>query len=129
MARVLVCGATGTTGSAVLGELNAADLAVRAVTRSQESADRLRRSGAAAVVADLGEPATLPAALADVDAVYLAYPASPDLPEHEGNLARAAADAGAGHLVKLSVIDPAPDSPSPSSDCTSKPSRQSPRRG
>jgi uncharacterized protein YbjT (DUF2867 family) len=110
MARVLVCGATGTTGSAVLSQLRAAGVGVRAMTRSQESADRLRGSGLEAVVADLGESATLPAALDGVDAVYLAYPASPDLPEHEGSLARAAVDAGVGHLVKLSVIDAAPDS-------------------
>jgi uncharacterized protein YbjT (DUF2867 family) len=108
MGTVLVCGATGTTGLQVLGLLQSAGADVRALTRSPESASRLRETGADAVVGDLGEPSTLPAALDGVRAVYLTHPAFPDLPEHEGNLARAA---GVAHLVKLSVIGVSPDSP------------------
>ncbi len=108
---VLVSGATGTTGSEVVRQLRAAGVAVRAMTRSAESAGRLRDQDLEAVVADLSEPASLPPALDGVDAVYVASPASPQLPQHEGNLARAAARAGVGHLLKLSVIGCSPESP------------------
>ncbi len=108
---VLVCGATGTTGGAVLRQLRGDQAPARALTRSEESAQRLRAEGVEAVVADLGDPGSLPAALEGVDVVYVANPASAQLAEHEGNLARAAASAGVGLLVKLSVIGAAPDAP------------------
>lgn len=108
---VLISGATGTTGGEVLRQLRAADVPVRAMTRSEESAERFRDEGIDAAVADLADPATLGAALEGVDAVYVANPASPDLPAHEGALAQAAAAAGVGHLVKLSVIGASPDAP------------------
>jgi uncharacterized protein YbjT (DUF2867 family) len=109
--RVLVVGATGTTGSEVLSQLRADGVAVRAVTRSGESAARLREQGIDAVVADLSDPESLPGALAGIDSVYVASPASPDLAEREGALAAAAVRAGVRHLVKLSVIGSLPDSP------------------
>ena len=108
---ILVCGATGTTGGAVLRQLRGDQRPVRAMTRSPESAERLRSEGVEAVVADLGDPSSLPPALDGVSAVYVANPAAPELAEHEGNLARAAAEAGVGHLVKLSVIGAAEDAP------------------
>jgi uncharacterized protein YbjT (DUF2867 family) len=108
---VLVCGATGTTGGAVLRQLRGDRVDVRALTRSPESAERLRRDGVAAVVADLADPDSLAPALEGVEAVYVANPVSPELGEHEGNLARAAAQAGVAHLVKLSVIGAGADAP------------------
>jgi uncharacterized protein YbjT (DUF2867 family) len=81
------------------------------MTRSEASAQRLRSQGVPAVVADLGTPVSLPPAVEGVDAVYVANPCSPALAEHEGNLAVAAARAGVGHVVKLSVIGAAEDAP------------------
>ena len=52
---MLACEATGTTGSAVLRELDRAGVRVRAKTRSPESAERLPRLGVEAVVSDLGD--------------------------------------------------------------------------
>lgn len=108
---VLVIGATGTTGGAVLQQLREAKVPVRALSRSAESAGALEGDGVESVVADLAQPDSLPAALEGVDAVYLAQPASPQLAEQEGGLAQAAAQAGVEHLVKLSVIGADPDSP------------------
>jgi uncharacterized protein YbjT (DUF2867 family) len=108
---ILVCGATGTTGGAVLRQLRGDQRALRAMTRSPESAQRLRAEGVEAVVADLDDPGSLAAALEGVDAVYVANPASASLAEHEGNLADAAAVAGVGHVVKLSVVGAAEDAP------------------
>ena len=108
---ILVCGATGTTGGAVLRQLRGDQRPVRAMTRSPEAAQRLRRDGVEAVVADLGDTGSLGPALEGVDAVYVAHPATTALAEHEGNLAAAAAEAGVGHLVKLSVIGAGHDAP------------------
>jgi uncharacterized protein YbjT (DUF2867 family) len=108
---ILVCGATGTTGGAVLRQLRGEQRAVRATTRREASAKRLRDEGVPAVVADLGVPASLPPALEGVDAVYVAHPCTAALAEHEGNLAFAAAEAGVGHMVKLSMIGAAEDAP------------------
>lgn len=109
--RVLISGATGTTGSEVARQLRAEGVEVRAMTRSEASAARLRDADVEAVVADLADPASLPAALDGIDAVYVATNASPQIPDLEGNLARAAAQAGIGLLVKLSVIGAAGDAP------------------
>lgn len=108
---ILVCGATGTTGGAVLSQLRGDQRPVRALTRSEESAARLRDDGIEAVLGDLGDPSSLFPALDGVQAVYVASPASEDLAEHEGNLAQAAAAAGVAHLVKLSVVGAAADAP------------------
>ncbi len=108
---VLVSGATGTTGGEVLRQLRGAAVPVRAMTRSQDSAIRLRAEGIEAVVADLGDSSSVAAAVDGVAAIYVANPASSQLAEHEANLARAGARAGVAHLVKLSVISCAADSP------------------
>ncbi len=108
---ILVCGATGHTGGAVLRQLRGEQRDVRAMTRSEDSAHRLRDQGVPAVVADLGDPASLPPAVEGIDAVYVANPCSAAVAEHEGNLAFAAAGAGVGHIVKLSVIGAAEDAP------------------
>jgi uncharacterized protein YbjT (DUF2867 family) len=111
MTTVLVCGATGNTGSEVLRQLRGEDVTLRALTRSKESAERLSAEGVQAFVGNLEEVAGLGPALDGVDVVYVANPASPELPALEGALAAAARDAGVGHLVKLSVIGAAADSP------------------
>lgn len=111
MGAIVVSGATGTTGGEVLRQLREAGREVRAMTRSAESAARLRSQDVDAVVADLGDPGTLGPALTGAEAVYVASPSSPEIAEHEGNLARAAAAAGASILVKLSVVGASEGSP------------------
>lgn len=107
---VLVAGATGITGSAVLAQLVAAGVGTRALTRSAENADLLRRSGADVVVATFDDSEALQSAFRGVSAAYIATPSSPDMAATESAFARAAADADA-HLVKLSVIGASGDSP------------------
>ncbi len=107
---VLVAGATGTTGAAVLAQLVEAGHDVRALSRSPERAAALRRPGVDAVAAPFDDADALRRAFEGVTAAYLVTPSSPTLPETEGRFARAAADAGA-HLVKLSVLGAAPESP------------------
>lgn len=74
---ILVVGASGGIGSAVVRELLARGAAVRAVTRSPETADELRALGAEPAVGDLGEPASLGRAFTRVERMYLACPERP----------------------------------------------------
>ena len=100
---VLVAGATGTTGAAVVAQLVDAGAEVRALTRSAEKAEALRAAGVEPVVAAFDDPASLAAALDGVKAAYVVTPAAPEMAATEGAFAQAANDAGA-HVVKLSVV-------------------------
>lgn len=72
--RVLVYGAGGVQGGAVVEQLLGAGHAVRALIRSERAAERLRRAGAEVITADLGDPASLVTASTGVDAVVLIVP-------------------------------------------------------
>jgi uncharacterized protein YbjT (DUF2867 family) len=101
---ILVVGATGTVGSALLDLLCVTGREVRALVRSPERGDDLRGVDCEVVVGDLGEPASLAAPLRGVEAVFLATPFSGRQAELEGNLVAAAARAGAPHVVKLAAM-------------------------
>ena len=101
---ILVVGATGTTGRAVVAELLARGAPVRALTRSPERAAELEAAGAEAVVGDLAQPATLARAMRRVERMYVALPASPELPGLEANAYAVAEQSGAYAVVKLAVL-------------------------
>jgi uncharacterized protein YbjT (DUF2867 family) len=69
---ILVCGATGRQGGAVAQRLMADGHAVRALTRRPGSAAaiRLRQMGAAIVIGDMNDEASLKAALEGADGVF-----------------------------------------------------------
>ena len=100
--KVLVVGGTGMVGSAVVAQLRANGVEPRVMTRSAEKAARLP-AGTAHVVADLEKPATLPAAFAGVDGVFLLLPVSQT--ETVQGLAgvEAAQAAGLRRIVYMSV--------------------------
>lgn len=111
-APILVTGATGTTGGAVLAALLDQGAHVRAVTRSPGKARELERaSGVEAVVADLDDATALPFVLDGVRAVYVVNAGGPEIADREGAVAEAAVAAGVPHLVKLSAIGAGPDAP------------------
>ncbi|MFD4370576.1 NAD(P)H-binding protein [Streptomyces sp. NPDC058486] len=68
--RILVAGATGKVGGAVVSQLHAAGVPVRALVRGEADFPE----GVQAVRGDLGDPASLGAALEGVDAVFLVWP-------------------------------------------------------
>ncbi|MGA5067268.1 NAD(P)H-binding protein [Streptomyces exfoliatus] len=68
--RILVAGATGRVGGAVVAQLHAAGVPVRALVRGEASFPE----GVQAVRGDLGDPASLGAALEGVEAVFLVWP-------------------------------------------------------
>ncbi|WP_225755322.1 NmrA family NAD(P)-binding protein [Actinotalea sp. Marseille-Q4924] len=98
---VLVLGATGTVGSAVLAELRALGVPARAAVRRSGQAV----AGAAEAVAfDLTEPATWPGAFAGVRTMFLLRPpAVSDVRRDLLPAVAAAREAGVGHVVLLSL--------------------------
>ncbi|OZM83352.1 SDR family oxidoreductase [Pseudonocardia sp. MH-G8] len=101
---VLVTGATGTTGSALVELLLEHDVAVRAMVRSDAAAARFAGTAVTPVVADLDDPAAVASALAGVDRAYLVTPSSERAQVQQERFAELAAEAGVAHLVKLSQL-------------------------
>jgi uncharacterized protein YbjT (DUF2867 family) len=93
---ILVVGATGQVGSLVVRRLRAEGEQVRAMVRDRTAAVDLAATGAELVVADLGRPETLDAALDGVRAVVAT--ANAMAPIRRGDSA-ALVDAGYGELV------------------------------
>jgi uncharacterized protein YbjT (DUF2867 family) len=98
---ILITGSTGMFGGRVLECLLRSKAPVRGLTRSQDKAATIRSRGAEAVVGDLDEPETLPAALRGVDRVFLVSAMDEHIARRETNLIRAAAASGVRQVVKL----------------------------
>ncbi len=98
---ILITGATGTVGRALLDQLATTDTPLRAMTRHPDRADL--PPGVEVVGADLNDPASLQRAMDGVEKVFL-LSGGPDGPRHDGNLATAAARAGVTQIVKLSAL-------------------------
>lgn len=70
MVRAFVTGGAGFIGSRVVALLSESGADVRAIARSQTSADRLRKAGSEVVVGDASDADVLRTSLDGVDAVY-----------------------------------------------------------
>jgi uncharacterized protein YbjT (DUF2867 family) len=108
---ILIVGATGLVGSATVRQLTARAVPVRALVRSAEKAATLAGLGVETVVGDLEQPSSLDAALDGVTRAFLISPLNPRQVELQGNFVEAARRAGAVHIVKLSGLGTALDSP------------------
>jgi uncharacterized protein YbjT (DUF2867 family) len=108
---ILITGATGRVGGATLKQLSSRGVPVRALIRSPGKAASVAAPGVETVVGDLAQPRSLAAALADVDAALLVSPLDPQQAELQGNFVEAAKRAGQVHLVKVSGLGTALDSP------------------
>ncbi len=104
---VLVTGATGTVGSALVTALRSRGATVRAMTRDPGR----RILGADTVVADLKDPASIAAALDGVDAAFLNSPSAEDAAALQTRFADIAHDVGVPRLVLLSQYAARADSP------------------
>jgi uncharacterized protein YbjT (DUF2867 family) len=99
---ILVTGATGNTGSALLQQLESRRAVVRAMVRSSKDVARLPKTSATVVVGNFDDPRSLEAALEGVTRAYLVTPSSPDAEAQQSRFAELAAAAGVRRLVKLS---------------------------
>lgn len=104
---VLVTGATGTVGSALVAALRSRGAAVRAMTRDPDRPV----PGVDNAVADLRDPESLAAALTGVDAAFLNSPSTEDAAALQIRFAQLARDKGVQRLVLLSQYAARADSP------------------
>ena len=110
-ATVLVTGATGSTGSAVLEQLLRRDVAVRVMVRRDSDVARFRALGAEVAVADFDDASASAAALAGARRVYLVTPSSEHAEAQQRRFAELAVEAGVEHIVKLSQLGANESSP------------------
>ncbi|WP_280425653.1 NAD(P)H-binding protein [Nocardia carnea] len=105
---ILITGATGTIGSEIVRMLVARGEGVRAVTRNPETADF--HGGVEFVRGDYSDIQAIADAMDGVDAVFVLSVLGPEGADVDTALVKAASDAGARRIVKLSAIgtgDPA----------------------
>jgi uncharacterized protein YbjT (DUF2867 family) len=100
---ILITGASGTVGRAVLAEVAGSGEKHRALYRSKEDAARAPE-GTEAVVADFSDRASLVRALDGVESVYLVCSPIPELVQLEGNAIEASEAAGVRRIVLNSAL-------------------------
>ncbi|MFE0509557.1 SDR family oxidoreductase [Streptomyces sp. NPDC058964] len=99
---ILVTGASGNVGTALLTRLHADGVAARAAYRDPHTTAQVIESGGQAVTLDLTMPGTIGPALDGIEAVFLLGATSPAQTTHELNMLEAARAVGV-RVVKLSV--------------------------
>ena len=100
---ILVTGATGQVGSIVVQELAAKRTPIRALVRNPDKAARIAAQGIEVFVGDLGDPASIEAALVGIERIVLITSNAPDMAELQGNVIAAAKQRGGiQQIVKLS---------------------------
>lgn len=108
---ILVGGATGRQGAAVVDELLQRGFAVRALTRKPDSAkaQALRERGVEIVQGDYGDPDSLLAAMAGIQRLFFYSGFSMNEMAEGGNVIAAARESGIQQLVYSSGAAAAPD--------------------
>ena len=110
---ILVTGATGGIGRRLVELLAEAGEPVRALCRRPEQVADFRGRGVDAVLGDLGDPASLEAAMRGADRLFLLTAPTRAQREHGRNGVEAARRAGLARVVYLSTADLNPDSAIP----------------
>jgi len=109
---ILVTGATGLNGRALLQRLSARGVPARALVRSPAKAEGLSTLPKLEIVGgDMARPDTLARALHGVDRAMLISSSDPAMLDVQSSFIDAARKAGLAHVVKLSGIMPELDSP------------------
>ncbi|PWK70999.1 uncharacterized protein YbjT (DUF2867 family) [Streptomyces sp. CG 926] len=112
---IVVMGATGATGNALLHSLRTLDVPVRALTRTPHTpipgTTGAHRPPVEVRYADATDPHSLRAAFKGTDQLFLAMANGPAQVELETAVIDMATDAGIGHIVKISAPAAEPDSP------------------
>ena len=107
---ILVTGATGNTGRPLVEALVRLGAPVRAMVRDRASQAKLP-DGVQVAIADFDDPASLATALDGAGQAYLVTPSSEQAEAQQKRFADLAAAAGVRHLVVLSQLAAAEDSP------------------
>ena len=104
--RILILGSTGRTGKAVIGELKQRSDSVQIVysSRNRAQVDAWRQEGQDAVLLDLSDARTFPAALTGIDRLFLATAYTVEMVHQSKTIVDAAADAGLQFIVHLGIF-------------------------
>jgi uncharacterized protein YbjT (DUF2867 family) len=100
---ILITGASGTVGRAVLTEVARTDHPHRAMYRSKKDAAKVP-SGTETVIADFADKSSLTGALRGVDSVFLVCSPIPNLAQLEGNMIEVCQSAGIRRIVLNSAL-------------------------
>jgi len=100
---ILVTGATGGLGRAVVEAVQKSGEGVRAMIRNEKDARKLP-AVVSTIVADFSDTPSLRRALADVDAVFVVCAPIPELVRLESNVVDACVAAGVRHVVLASAL-------------------------
>lgn len=100
---ILITGASGTVGRAVLEEMQKAGSASKAMYRNEADAKKAP-AGISTVIADFADHDSLNRALADVSILFLVCSPIPQLVELENNVIEACARNGVRHIVLNSAL-------------------------
>src|SRR5919112_1006903 len=110
--KILITGATGNVGSAVLDNLGTTDVGLRALAHDESKARLLRGRGVEAVVGDFLEPETLGPALEGVSTVFLLTPIGPEQIPQAANVIKVAKEStNEPRIVRLSVHQASHEAP------------------
>ncbi|HLJ45553.1 MAG TPA: SDR family oxidoreductase [Bryobacteraceae bacterium] len=100
---ILITGASGNVGGAVLKEALKTNTPLRAMYRTREDAGKAP-AGVSTAIADFSDKQSLRGALDGVTAVYLVCSPVPELVELEGNVVDVCRESGVRHLVLNSAL-------------------------
>ena len=100
---ILITGASGTVGRAVLAEVARSGAKYRAMYRSRADGANAP-AGGETVIADFADRSSLAAALHGIESVYLVCSPIPQLVELEGNAIEACVEAGVRRIVLNSAL-------------------------
>lgn len=110
--RILVTGATGTNGAALLAELARRGVPARAFVHNTAKASDVEALGFEVAAGDLADRASIDRALDGIEKFYVLSAIRTDTVELFGNALEAAKSAGVRHVVKFSGFGADPNSPS-----------------
>ena len=108
---VLITGASGNSGIALIRRLRTSGLTIRAMVRRQQDYLREILPGVEFVTADFDDPASLRRPLSGVRSAFLVTNSSERVEEQQLGFVREARAAGVRHIVYLSQLHAARDSP------------------
>jgi uncharacterized protein YbjT (DUF2867 family) len=108
--KILIVGATGTTGLAVINELQLSNIPIRAMVRNIKRAQRILNDKIEIVEGDLTKQESLINACEGIDRAYIATSISEDAVSLFNNFFITAKQVGVEHIVKLSGYGAQPES-------------------